>query len=60
MVRVNGEAATPFWADTLPVPPQGNITFRMRFTAFTGNYVWHCHALDHEDLGIMPLVQVVA
>ena len=59
VVKVNGEAVTPFWADTLPVPPQGSITFRMRFSEFTGKYVWHCHALDHEDLGMMQLVEVI-
>lgn len=37
----------------------GSLTFRMRFTDFTGKFVWHCHALDHEDLGIMELVEVV-
>jgi FtsP/CotA-like multicopper oxidase with cupredoxin domain len=60
VVKVNGEPVTPFWADTLPVPPRGSITFRMRFTDFVGKYVWHCHALDHEDLGMMQLVEVVA
>lgn len=60
VVKVNGEAVTPYWADTLPVPPNGgSITFRMRFTDFTGKYVWHCHALDHEDLGMMQLVAVI-
>jgi FtsP/CotA-like multicopper oxidase with cupredoxin domain len=59
VVKVNGEAVTPYWADTLPVPPKGSITFRMRFTDFIGKYVWHCHALDHEDLGMMQLVEVV-
>ncbi len=60
VIKVNGEAVTPFWADTLPVPSNGSITFRMRFTDFTGKYVWHCHALNHEDLGMMQLVDVVA
>lgn len=60
VVKVNGEAVTPFWADTLPIPPRGSITFRMRFADFSGKYVWHCHALDHEDLGMMQLVDVVA
>ncbi|MBC7719738.1 MAG: multicopper oxidase domain-containing protein [Chitinophagaceae bacterium] len=59
VVKVNGQPVTPFWADTLPVPPNGSITFRMRFVDFTGKYVWHCHALDHEDLGMMQLVEVV-
>jgi FtsP/CotA-like multicopper oxidase with cupredoxin domain len=59
VVKVNGVAVTPFWGDTLPVPAKGSITFRMRFTDFVGKYVWHCHALDHEDLGMMQLVEVV-
>ncbi len=66
VVKVNGESVTPFWADTVPLPPSGtpdkptSVTFRMRFADFTGEYVWHCHALDHEDLGMMQLVEVVA
>jgi len=66
VVKVNGEDVTPYWADTLPLPPYGtseqptSITFRMRFTDFTGKYVWHCHALDHEDMGMMQLVEVRA
>lgn len=59
VVRVNGEKITPYWADTLPVPPKGNITFRIRFKEFTGAFVWHCHALDHEDMGMMQRVEVV-
>ena len=68
VVRVNGEPVTPFWADTLPVPTGstatdpptfGTLTFRMRFTDFAGKFVWHCHALDHEDLGMMQLVEIV-
>ncbi|WP_051237071.1 multicopper oxidase family protein [Ottowia thiooxydans] len=60
IVRVNGLPVTPFWADTIPVPPTGNVTFRMRFSDFKGKFVWHCHALDHEDMGMMQLVDVVA
>lgn len=65
IVKVNGEPVTPYWADTIPVPPakdgvNGSVTFRMRFSDFHGKYVWHCHALDHEDLGMMQLVEVVA
>lgn len=71
VVRINGEPVTPFWADTLPVPTGktgstpseplqfGTLTFRMRFTDFRGKFVWHCHALDHEDLGMMQLVEIV-
>jgi FtsP/CotA-like multicopper oxidase with cupredoxin domain len=30
----------------------------MRFADFHGKFVWHCHALDHEDLGMMQIVDV--
>lgn len=60
VVRINGKPITPFWADTIPVPVNGNVTFRMRFSDFQGKFVWHCHALDHEDMGMMQLVEVVA
>lgn len=60
IVRINGNPVTPFWADTIPVPVNGNVTFRMRFSDFQGKFVWHCHALDHEDMGMMQLVDVVA
>ena len=66
VVKVNGEAVEPYWTDTIPILWGGSsdkptsITFRMRFTDFTGKFVWHCHALDHEDMGIMELVEVVA
>ena len=28
VVRINGEPVEPFWADTILLPPNGNITFR--------------------------------
>lgn len=60
VVKINGEVlAKPFWADTVTIPPGGSITFRMRFEDFKGKFVWHCHALDHEDMGMMQLVEVV-
>ncbi len=66
ITKVNGQDIEPYWADTVPLPPHGtpekptSITFRSRFTDFTGKFVWHCHALDHEDMGMMELVEVVA
>ncbi len=60
VTKLNGEAITPFWADTLPIPPNGSLTFRSRFKDFTGSFVWHCHTLDHEDMGMMQLVEVRA
>lgn len=35
------------------------MTWRTRFTDFTGKFVMHCHVLFHEDKGMMAAVQVV-
>lgn len=65
VVAVNGEKLQkPFWADTLSIPPSqdgrsGSLTFRSRFKDFYGKFVWHCHALDHEDLGMMQMVEIL-
>jgi FtsP/CotA-like multicopper oxidase with cupredoxin domain len=28
--------------------------------SFTGEYVWHCHILEHEDNEMMQMYEVVA
>lgn len=57
------------WKDTLwiksflnnPTPTQGiyTITVRTRYQRYIGEYVLHCHILDHEDSGMMQNVAVV-
>jgi FtsP/CotA-like multicopper oxidase with cupredoxin domain len=32
----------------------------LAFEDFTGRYLYHCHNLEHEDLGMMRNYQVVA
>lgn len=61
LTQVNGEpVAEPVWLDTVIVPHGGSITFRTRFLDFTGKYVLHCHMMNHEELGMMQVVQVSA
>ena len=36
----------------------GSVTVRSRFEDFTGLFVLHCHILNHEDIGMMQLVEV--
>jgi FtsP/CotA-like multicopper oxidase with cupredoxin domain len=36
----------------------GKVVIRMRFLDFTGEYVYHCHILAHEDHGMMGTVVV--
>lgn len=60
VVKINGQDhPKPFWADTIAIPPNGSITFRVRFKDYDGSFVWHCHVLEHEDLGMMQLVTII-
>jgi FtsP/CotA-like multicopper oxidase with cupredoxin domain len=61
MVAVNGEKpAQRDWHDTVVVPRKGSVTFRSRFLDFTGRFVLHCHMMNHEELGMMQVVEVYA
>ncbi|MFD6421131.1 multicopper oxidase family protein [Streptomyces sp. NPDC060198] len=50
---------TPVWQDTIGVRRGGSVTLRVRFTDFTGLALIHCHELQHEDQGMMQLVEYV-
>ena len=40
------------------VPANGECTVRIAFRDFAGRSVYHCHILDHEDLGMMGVIRV--
>jgi FtsP/CotA-like multicopper oxidase with cupredoxin domain len=46
------------WQDVVLVPRQGWARLRIPFTDYTGRSVYHCHILDHEDLGMMGTINV--
>ena len=61
IVAINGEKlAERVWRDTVVVPRKGSVTFRSRFLDFTGRFVHHCHMMNHEELGMMQVVEVYA
>ena len=47
------------WRDTLLVPAGGAEVVRMRFRDFTGETVFHCHIVDHEDQGMMKNILIL-
>ncbi|HWL01622.1 MAG TPA: multicopper oxidase family protein [Microbacteriaceae bacterium] len=49
----------PQWRDTYPLGPN-SFTMQMNLDDFTGKYVDHCHYVDHEDMGMMEAVEVIA
>lgn len=47
------------WKDTLWIKQGFEIYVRTRYERYIGEYVLHCHILDHEDQGMMQNVKVV-
>ncbi len=41
------------WQDTVLVMPGERVTFLKPFNDFKGLFMYHCHNLEHEDLGMM-------
>jgi len=50
----------PVWKDTVLVPAGETIRIRTRFDTFTGKSLYHCHILDHEDLGMAGILNIQA
>jgi FtsP/CotA-like multicopper oxidase with cupredoxin domain len=49
---------SPVWQDVVNVPAFSSVTVRIPFEDFTGKTVYHCHILDHEDGGMMGVIEV--
>lgn len=47
------------WKDTIFVNTDVIIETRTRYERYIGEYVLHCHILEHEDQGMMQSVEVV-
>ncbi|MBS1827511.1 MAG: multicopper oxidase family protein [Acidobacteria bacterium] len=58
-VTPSGEA-TPTWLDTILVPRNSTRRIRIPFLDFPGRTVYHCHILDHEDMGMMGTLDVTS
>jgi FtsP/CotA-like multicopper oxidase with cupredoxin domain len=59
LVSVNGvPAAFNGYQDEIVLPPHGYVVMRVRFSGFTGETVFHCHILAHEDAGMMANIEV--
>jgi FtsP/CotA-like multicopper oxidase with cupredoxin domain len=46
------------WRDTLLVRAGSRVRFRLQFNDYTGTTLYHCHILDHSDLGMMATLQI--
>ncbi len=62
VLDINGVPQDPSmhgWKDVLVAPPNGHMTVIARFQGHTGKYLFHCHNLEHEDLGMMADYEIV-
>jgi FtsP/CotA-like multicopper oxidase with cupredoxin domain len=41
------------WKDTVLVLPGEQVRVQVRFDGYPGLYLYHCHNLEHEDMGMM-------
>ena len=48
----------PSWKDTVNVPKHETARFIVRYDAFPGKWMFHCHILDHEDNGMMGVLEI--
>jgi FtsP/CotA-like multicopper oxidase with cupredoxin domain len=47
------------WKDTVWVEQGYTLKMRTRYQRYIGEFVLHCHILDHEDQGMMQNVAIV-
>jgi FtsP/CotA-like multicopper oxidase with cupredoxin domain len=41
------------WTDTVAVLPGETVRVQVTFSTYPGLYLYHCHTLEHEDMGMM-------
>jgi FtsP/CotA-like multicopper oxidase with cupredoxin domain len=46
------------WKDSVNVPKHSKVRIVVRFENFPGKWMYHCHILDHEDMGMMGILEV--
>ncbi|KAI9129961.1 multicopper oxidase family protein [Acaryochloris sp. CCMEE 5410] len=48
------------WKDTVLIPTGETVRIRIPFKDYPGKTVYHCHILDHEELGMMGTIEMQA
>jgi bilirubin oxidase len=46
------------WKDVVNVPKHSTARFIVRYETHAGKWMFHCHILDHEDHGMMGVLEV--
>ena len=57
----NGESVSlPIWQDVVNVKAYETVDILVPFNDYAGKTVYHCHILDHEDQGMMGIIEMRA
>jgi FtsP/CotA-like multicopper oxidase with cupredoxin domain len=57
VVSINGERPSgELWKDTVPIPSRGYVDLAFVMTN-PGDWMLHCHIIDHEDGGMLTVVR---
>ena len=46
------------WKDSVNVPKHSSVRIVVAFPDFPGKWMYHCHILDHEDEGMMGILEL--
>ena len=46
------------WKDVVNVPKHSTARFIVRYDNYPGKWMFHCHILDHEDHGMMGVLEI--
>lgn len=46
------------WKDSVNVPKHSRVRVAVKFEDFPGKWMFHCHILNHEDMGMMGILLV--
>ena len=59
MWRIKSRGIDLGWKDTFLVQPRESVKIIGKFEAINqGDYMYHCHILEHEDAGMMGYFRV--
>jgi FtsP/CotA-like multicopper oxidase with cupredoxin domain len=56
---VNNGFVDSGWKDTVTVWPGERVKIAMMFAPHAGMYMYHCHILEHEDMGMMRNLMIM-
>jgi FtsP/CotA-like multicopper oxidase with cupredoxin domain len=60
VIEQDGQAVDELmWQDVVNVPARSHVKVRVAFDTFIGLTVYHCHILDHEDTGMMGVIDAI-